>query len=303
MMSCYHPITAYQDDSGRIAFVDNGGREFRLPCGHCIGCRIDRSRDWAVRCVHEAQMHDENVFITLTYDAKHLPPDCGLLPRDFTLFMKRLRKKFRNKKIRYFMCGEYGEKNNRPHYHAVLFGLNFNDWVYLFDSPGGNEIYTSPTLEEIWGQGFVTVGTVTFESAAYVARYILKKINGPLAEEINKETGLKHYERVNSFTGEIVSVLPEYCRMSNRSGIGSTWISNFRRDVYPKGFTTIAGKRVKPPRYYDKYLNNIDPDLYDDIKAGRELSLAHNFADNTKSRLAAKETVKEAQNKRLKRNL
>ena len=202
---------------GLIQFHDDGsGRSLELPCGQCIGCRLERSRQWAMRCVHEASMHDDNCFITLTYNPENLPPDCGLIKSDFQKFMKRYRRAFPGKEIRFYHCGEYGDANNRPHYHAVIFGHNFDDWMYLFDSPSGEPIYTSPTLERIWGHGFVTVGSVTFESAAYVARYVMKKINGPLKEKIDEKTDLKHYERVNAFTGEIIEVMPEYSTMSRR---------------------------------------------------------------------------------------
>jgi len=272
-----------------------------LPCGQCIGCRLESSRQWAMRCVHEASMHENNCFITLTYDAENLPPDGGLKKKDFQNFMKRLRKQTKAK-IRYYHCGEYGDQTNRPHYHAILFGYNFDDWQYLFNSPGGEPIYTSKTLEKIWQNGFVTIGTMTFESAAYVARYCMKKLNGPLAEQINPKTDLRHYERINEFTGEIVPVLSEYSTMSRRPGIAHNWIANFTRDVYPKDFTTIKGIRMQPPKYYDKYLGSIEPDMYDDIKAARALS-GYNSTDNTSLRLSARETVKKAQFKQLKRSL
>ena len=301
-MGCFHPLTAFRDQQGQIRFDEKkGGDPLNLPCGQCIGCRLERSRQWAMRCTHEASQHDENCFITLTYDSEHLPPDGSLRKGDFQRFIRSLRKRT-GKKIRYYHCGEYGDRNNRPHYHAILFGFNFKDWVYLFDSPGGEAIYTSPTLEKIWQKGFVTVGTVTFQSAGYVARYCMKKLNGLLKDQVNKETGLKPYERFNDFTGEIVEVLPEYSTMSRRPGIGHNWITNFTRDVYPKDFTTINGHRCKPPRQYDRYLESIDPDMYDDIKAGRQLA-TYLSDENNSERLSAREKVKKAQYKQLKRSL
>lgn len=135
----------------------------------------------------------------------------------------------------------------------------------------------------------------------------MKKINGELAEQINPETDLKHYERINSFTGEIITVLPEYSTMSRGGrdgrGIAHAWISKYKSDVYPKDFTTIRGVRVAPPRYYDKYLESIDPDMYDDIKAGRNLGAFLNADDNTIQRLKSKEIVLTSQNKSLIRSL
>lgn len=302
-MACFHPLQAYRIGKGEILFHDTGkGEPIELPCGQCIGCRLERSRQWAMRCTHEASLNENNCFITLTYNPENRPPDGGLIKSDFQKFIKRLRSRTR-KKIRYYHCGEYGDRTNHPHYHAILFGYNFDDWMYLFDSPSGEPIYTSPMLEKVWDKGFVTVGNVTFASAGYVARYCLKKVNGQLADVIDERTGLKKYERINDFTGEISTVLPEYATMSRRPGIGYNWIDTYTSDVYPKDYTTINGIKMRPPRYYDKYIENIDIDMYDDIKAGRELTAFNNMEDNTVNRLRQKEIVKKSQNKQLIRSL
>lgn len=306
-MTCFYPLQAYRQDYGEITFTDKtGGDPLELGCGQCVGCRLERARQWSMRCIHEASMHNDNSFITLTYNAENLPPDGGLRKIDFQKFMKKLRYQYSEKKIKFYQCGEYGDQNNRPHFHAILFGHNFNDWTYLFESPGGEDIYTSPTLEKIWGKGFVTIGTVTFESAGYVARYCMKKLNGPLADKVNKITGLKPYERINSFTGEIIEVMPEYSTMSRGGrfgrGIGYSWIKRYTADCYPKDFTTIRGMRMKPPRFYDKYLESIDLDMYDDIKAGRQYEASQSL-DNTIARLSTREKVKQAQFKQLVRTL
>jgi hypothetical protein len=313
-MPCVKPIQAYQHvDGGALVFgaEPKNHRSLEIACGQCIGCRLTKSRHWATRIVHEAQCHEENVFITLTYNPENLPPDCGLRKKDFQDFMKRLRKAFPNNKIRFYHCGEYGDNTNRPHYHAILHGINFSDWYYLFDSPSGQPIYTSPTLEKIWSKGFVTIGEVTFESAAYVARYVVKKITGKGQDKIDENTGLKPYERINSFTGEITPVLPEYSTMSrggttgngtNLRGIGYQWFRQFNSDVYPKDFTTIRGNRVAPPRVYDNYLRELDLDMYDDIKAARMLSISQSL-DTSEERLRSREKVLNAQNSQLKRSL
>lgn len=303
-MACYKPLQAYQMPTGEVVFNDKGGgRPIELPCGRCIGCRLERSRQWAMRCVHEASLHSDNCFITLTYSPENLPADGSLVKSDFQKFMKRLRKAIHPHKVRYYHCGEYGDVNNRPHYHAILFGYNFSDWVYLFKSSSGSDIYTSPFLEKVWGLGFVTLGHVTFDSAAYVARYVMKKINGPMADKVDESTGLKHYERFHSQTGEICEVLPEYSTMSTNPGIGRDWIAKYTLDCYPKDFTVVRGVKMKPPRYYDKYLESIDPALYDEIKAGRNLSRFLNSDENSESRLEQREDVKKAQFKFLKRSL
>ena len=255
-MSCFKPVTAVitprKNKNGKniISFKKGvDGEPMQLPCQKCIGCRLDHSREWATRVVHEASLHEENCFITLTYNDKHIPRDGSLLKSDVQKFFKKFRrtneaiytildenlqpiKYVRGKKkgqyktgtttvkrTPYYYAGEYGEKNNRPHYHAIIFNHNFHDWVYLYTTPNGSDIYTSPTLEKIWGKGFVTIGTVTFESAAYIARYVMKKINGVMADEIDKKTGLKPYERCETEYGEIVEiykVLPEFSDMSRR---------------------------------------------------------------------------------------
>jgi hypothetical protein len=302
-MPCYKPVDAWRKDNGQVDFYNKGqGRPLKVPCGQCIGCRVDRSKEWALRCVHEAQGHKENCFITLTYNAENLPPDGGLRKKHFQDFMKRLRKHIAPQKVRFYHCGEYGDKNNRPHYHAILFGYNFDDWIYLFDSESGHPVYTSPKLEKIWKKGFVTIGEVTFESAAYVARYIMKKINGKARDKVNEKTGLKPYERFNSFTGEVVEVSPEYTTMSRRPGIGHSWFSLYSSDVYPKGFVTHKGKRMSPPRYYDEQLRRTNPDLYDRLKAERAAD-AYESPDNSASRLAAREKVSEAKHSFKKRTL
>ncbi len=182
-MPCYHPVTGYRSrvtsKNGKRPLVfstTEGYPDLRveIPCGRCIGCRLEYSRQWAMRCMHEASLYDNNCSITLTYDNENLPNDFSLNKRHFQLFMKSLRKKYAPKKIRFYHCGEYGEENYRPHYHAIIFNHNFTD-LDVLPSSSNNTLYTSPTLTDIWGKGLTQVGTVTFESAAYVARYITKK--------------------------------------------------------------------------------------------------------------------------------
>ena len=158
----------------RKYLYDSSGKFVILPCGQCYACRIAKSREWASRCVMESKLHKENCFITLTYNDEHLPSDMSLQKDDFTKFIKRLRKNT-GEKIRYYACGEYGDLYQRPHFHACLFGYRPDDLV-LFSVRSGVNLYTSSTLEKAWQyRGFVTVGDVTYYSAAYGARYVLKK--------------------------------------------------------------------------------------------------------------------------------
>ena len=155
-MPCYHPLKGFRsrekNSSGKrsITFNHNQGytdMEITIPCGQCIGCRLERSRQWAIRCVHEASLYQDNCFITLTYSPEHLPKDNSLHKEHFQLFMKRLRKAF-GQKIRYFHCGEYGENFSRPHYHACLFNVDFKD-KELLKNFNGNKIYTKQN-KQLW---------------------------------------------------------------------------------------------------------------------------------------------------------
>jgi hypothetical protein len=335
-MPCYYPQLAWRTDDGRVVFAERGQihSQLQLACGQCIGCRLERSRQWAVRCMHEAQLHQHNCTITLTYNDEHLPEKfwqgytdvktnekiySGTLRKeDVQRFWKRLRKRLplettaeakldchpvEKAKIRYYMGGEYGDRYQRPHYHAAIFGLDFHDKRYHATTTAGSKIYTSPTLEELWPLGYSSIGQLNFESAAYIARYIMKKITGDRAKN--------HYTKIDIDTGEIKQLTPEYNDMSRRPGIGLKWIQKYTADVYPHGKVIVRGKKANPPRYYDKqyeklteggdYLNNNDP--FEDLKHNREIEGLHHIADQTPQRLRVKETVAAAQIKMLKRKL
>lgn len=268
-MSCYHPLRGYRGKSGKLTF--NPPKGVRSPhlrglvtvaCGQCIGCRVDRSKQWAVRVVHEAQLHEHNSFITLTYAPEHLPYNGSLQKADFQKFMKRLRKRFKTKRIRYYMCGEYGDKLDRPHYHAVLFGFDFPDKTIWKRTKSGSTIYRSQVLEELWPFGHSSVGSVTYESAAYVARYCMKKLNGDKAQD--------HYTKCDPETGEMFQIVPEYNAMSLKPAIGKEWFEIYRDDVYPHDYIVIDGKKYKPPAYYDKLLKIASESDFEDIKAHRK---------------------------------
>lgn len=305
-MRCFHPVEAWQLDSGRLVFGGGrkaAGRHLELRCGQCIGCRLNRSREWAIRCVHEASMHEGNSFVTLTYDDKHLPPGGGLVYRDFQDFMRRVRKRFGCMDLtlwgrvpRFFVCGEYGELTKRPHFHALLFGLFFPDRQFLRTAPGGARLYRSAMLEELWPAGFSSVGDVTFESAAYVARYVLKKVTGERADA--------HYRRVDGGSGEVLDVEPEFCRMSLKPGIGATWFQRFAGDVYPQDSVVLNGSHLRPPRYYDKLLARSDAFVASESECERELRrLALSDSDSSSDRLAVQELVATARLSFNKRSL
>ena len=296
-MPCYHPVEAWQLDNGQVVFVERGqvARSLFLPCGRCVGCRLERSRQWAVRCMHEAQLHDENCFVTLTYSDEHLPRDMSLKYDHFQRFMKRLRKHFAPRKFRFYMCGEYGEQFGRPHYHACFFGLDFPDKLLVRGGNRENELYTSEVLERIWGYGSAKIGAVTFESAAYVARYVMKKVTGDEAEA--------HYRFVDLETGEVFQRTPEFCQMSRHGGIGKFWFDKFACDVYPHDYVVARGVKSKPPRFYDKLYKRVNADGFADVQERREVGALRYKADNTPRRLSDRETVAKARLKQYRRVL
>lgn len=208
-------------------------------------------------------MHDDNSFVTLTYNDDHLPPGGTLVKSDFQLFMKRLRKKLsaRSVQVRYFQCGEYGETTQRPHYHAILFGYRPDD-PELFSQDGEFPLFVSTELSETWGMGHATFGEATFESAAYVARYCTKKITGDAAAD--------HYRVIDEETGEVIDRLPEYSTQSRRPGIGHSWVKRFGRDTYSKDEVILQGKALRPPRAYDKIFEHTDPQTWRSVQSERE---------------------------------
>lgn len=289
-MACYHPLQAYQSADGSVVFVERQGsdvvRSLLLPCGQCIGCRLERSRQWAIRCMHEASLYDKNCFITLTYDEGHLPFGDSLVYRDFQLFLKRVRRRFSSARIRFYMCGEYGEEFGRPHFHACLFNFDFPDKVYLRRGAKGSKLYTSKLLDELWGKGLCSVGDVTFESAAYVARYVMKKVTGFRSEE--------HYQVVDPLTGEVFERVREFNHMSLKPGIGAPWLLKFRSDVYPTGKCVVNGRLVKPPKYYDRLEALKDGVGFEWLQFERDVEARKHRDDNTDARLAVKEEVTKA---------
>lgn len=299
-MPCYHPLQASfsvrQDGKKDLRFSNVLAKSFcegmdmnsfsdrlAIPCGSCMGCRLERSRQWAVRCMHEASLYEDNAFLTLTYSPENVPSDGSLVKEEFPLFMKRLRQKFSHIRMRYFMCGEYGEQFSRPHYHACMFNFDLPDKV-IFKRVNGMTLYTSQILEKVWGKGFCTIGSLTFESAAYVARYCTKKITG--------SGSVEHYG----------NRLPEFGLQSNRPGIGAGWYKRWKGDCFPSDYLVVNGAKCKPPRYYDKLLEREDPLLFETIKKSR-IATAADKDDNNYRRLLDREKCQEARFKKLIRTV
>lgn len=304
-MACYRPIQVHEGgvkENGKKIIVFNSKEKamdgFKIPCGKCIGCMQTRARDWAIRCKHEAMYHSESAFITLTYNNENLPKDGSVDVSEFQRFMKRLRFETK-KKIRFFHCGEYGKRLQRPHYHALIFGHNFPDRTLWKEKP--NRLYVSKELERLWPYGFSTIGQVTDATAQYVARYTLKKVFG---EQAKNHYGEKH---------------PEYITMSRRPGIGKKWYDQFKNDIYEasKGwYRWPGGALTMPPKYYDRLMAIEEPEKIEQIKLDRgKLAMQNGRAydtingkytrvDNNDSfRLPVRESIKLSEIRRLKRSL
>lgn len=225
--------------------------------------------------MHEASSYEDNCFLTLTYDDAHVPRDGSLRKREFPDFMRRLRKT--GVRARYFHCGEYGDSTSRPHYHACLFGHSFPDRAE-WTTRGENIVWRSAELERLWPLGLSEIGSLTFESAAYVARYVCKKVTGRRAEGA--------YSRVDDATGEMFQIEPEFATMSRRPGIGARWFAEFSSEVFPADEVIVRGHAVKPPRFYDERLSEGE---LEELKAARQARGFRKFYDRGAARLQVRE--------------
>lgn len=270
-----------------------------LPCRRCLSCLQKRARDWATRVTHEASLYESNMFLTLTYSNKNLPDNGSLCKRDVQLFFKKLRYYYPKQKLRYLYSGEYGDikKTFRPHYHIALFNLDMDDKRY-WKTVNKNAYYTSDVLEDIWSKGRIVIGDLSYESAAYIARYTYKKQFG--------EKAFQHYQRYDYLAQKIVSLTPEYSQSStggkDDGGIGFGWYQKFKTDLYPSDTCVMNGFVSKPPEYYDRLLQREDPDMYNYVKARRMAEMPE-VSDLQFRRLEAKALVMKQRSTRLLRIL
>lgn len=297
-MPCYHPLQAWRSITGsnQVVFkIEKGlpGTELELPCGKCIGCRLDKAKDWAVRCMHEASLHKQNCFITLTYDDFHLPEGGTLVKKHLQNFFKRFRDllfrvndkdKSKTPTIRYYAVGEYGSQLDRPHYHVLLFGFAFPDCV-LFRQKGKSRLYVSGVLQALWPHGFCSIGELNFDTACYCARYVQKKYIGDNPDD--------HYQ------GRI----PEFALMSRKPGIGFGWFELYHDDIYNADRCVLSnGLITRPPKAYDKKLKDIDPERMHRLQEERH-ERAVNCPDNSPERLAVRKEIQQLKQKELQREL
>jgi len=261
-MACYHPSRV--SISRKVPDAVGGHRisdTVTVPCGHCLGCRSDQARGWAVRLVHEGVVAFPAWFVTLTYAPEKVPAYGSLAFRDVTLFVKRLRRMYEGgPHISYYLAGEYGDHTARPHYHAVLYGPKFLDrslYTYRHDAP----VYKSGELEMAWKLGLCEFTPLTYAAARYCASYVRKKVRKGDDEDA--------YARVVPGTGELVELERESARMSRRPAIGKRWIERYWKDVYPRDAVVIDGMELKPPRYYDRWLEKHHPKVMLDVRQAR----------------------------------
>ena len=310
-MSCYHPLVRYETwekykcNDGHMAYkatveklqtgqnyedIEEAEKRLNIrikqrqiiPCGKCIGCRLEYSRDWATKGLYEAEMHKDNWFLTITYDEEHLPaaenmidPKTGaelgqnpygtLKNQDFTLFLKKLRNHYeRNKNhvgIRYMGCGEYGDQGHRPHYHAIMFNLPIDIQDLKFHEYNENyeTLWRCTELEKIWGKGMIVAAEVNWNTCAYVARYVTKKVGLPTDKE--------HYK--------CLGIEPEFFRMSRKPGIGREYYELNKDNIYKTDKLIIqkyggGTLKIRPPKYYDKLYDIEYPEKMEKIKKERK---------------------------------
>lgn len=259
-MKCTNPLDAWRpkpgavnhkgEPSGRLVFNLKHAQldaPLQLACGQCRACRFTYAQQWAVRCHHEAQMHEHNHFATFTYSPEHLPADYSVHVHVMQSLHYRMRYRFGS--FRFLGCGENGETLGRPHYHGVYFGLELPDLVPVSQTSSGEVLYRSEALEECWGFGAVRLGAVTLQSAAYVAAYAAKS----QAEKVGKVW--PHPE-----TGEMVQVTPPFLRMSRMPGLGVPFFERFRSDFAKGDFCIINGRKYPVPAAYFRHLEEWERD-------------------------------------------
>lgn len=308
-MSCYKPLKAFvlgvNPETGKKIikvvnkefdgkeFSNAGFRQIGIPCGNCIGCRLDYSRNWADRMLAEASLYEHNVFLTLTYDNDHLPP-CrdgsnihSLNKRDAQLFMKRLRKALQEQKIRFFCAGEYGPQTMRPHFHLILFNCKLNDLKFLRENDMKQPYFVSETISKCWPYGFHIIANVNWETCAYVARYVIKKQKGE---------GASVYDKYN--------FAPEFSTMSRKPGIGHDFMVDHMEELYAYGSVSLptqnGAKSIRPCKYYDSLFDLEYPEIMEDIKSNRqEAAIQYNLIRSSLTNLSYQDQLRSAETNKI----
>lgn len=233
-------------------------------------------------------MHEDSIFLTLTYDDEHLPVDGGLDHTHWQLFAKKARRRFGP--FRFFMCGEYGETNKRPHFHAICLGIRVGDALRANGVLSARPLWQSPTIDQCWGRGRAVFGAVSYESARYCAAYVVKK-RGADSDD---------YQRVRWDTGEIVQVRPEYAKMSLRPGIGAEWLRRYWPEVYASGHkgVHVGSKKQPPPRYFTEKMKEWLPE----VAEAHQMSLQADIRPKTRAQLEAREAIAKSRSQLFRRS-
>jgi hypothetical protein len=299
-MTCINPRLAYKMTNGQYTLRKIGDtapieKSILVPCGQCMECRINKQRQWATRMVHEAKMHKESCFITLTVDDDHRNETHSVEQRDMQLFMKKLRKHLEPRKIRVFYCAEYGTSTLREHYHAIIFGWMPEDRQNFQKNKQGDMLYTSETLSNIWAKGHVTIGEFNSTTADYCAKYVTKAYIGK-----DKENA---YNWIDDATGEIIQRKPPFQRQSNRPGLGIEFYKKFKDDMYNEDHAIVDGKTRPIPKAYDRYFKKEYPEKYAILKRNRNEALTKALNDDPhKKTLSMRKAKKVILSQQLKLN-
>ena len=314
-MGCTSPLRVWHskevnESTGKrgITFSDSYAYEkdmpFEIACKQCNSCLRDRSGNWGLRLYGESMQYDNNHFLTLTFDEENLHKRENPLSvdkRDMQLFNKRLRKSIASEnphdkienpeefkswnkahKLKFYQIWEYGELNNRPHYHSLLFNVPyFDDLVLYSQGKNGDNLYKSEKLAKLWPHGQCAIGEVNMDTIGYTTNYVVNNKSGEGAEE--------YYSRTDLETGEVYQVEKQGSSMSK--GLGNQFYEDFRNDMYPKDFITLSGRKTKLPKYYDLLEELADPIRFDEIKEKRLESAMKFKNDDTPERRKVKEKV------------
>lgn len=282
-MACFHPMKAYKIDEGITFKLPKYGyyEELKIPCGKCIGCKLDHANDWATRCWCEMQSWKNNCFVTLTYNDENLPDGGYLSKEDIQKFLKRLRyyetgiEEWENpqngkteKPIRYLLCGEYGPNGTRrAHYHLLIFNWKPEKLKFYKENHNGDKLYTSKQINEIWGKGFATIGELNYKSACYVARYCTKKMFNNI-----KHAELKKME-----------IQPEFILMSRNGGIGIKHWKQYKKEILKREGILIKIKdKVKNkriPKYYERKYKEENEKQYEKYRTKKILKSQENLKE------------------------
>lgn len=287
-MGCDYPLKGFRPPGGgKLVFngakgIQNTGA-LQVPCGNCMGCSIRKAGDWSTRMYNESLCWDRNCFVNLTIAPEHLLAHNSIMVRSFQLFMMRLRRRLGDRHIRFYACGEYGDRSGRPHYHAIIYNWSPDDQVFHFTNKHGDKLYTSAFLDDVWGWGQCTVGEVTLKSCGYTARYVTKKIRG--SDQFHKD----HYRRCSPIDGKMYDVLPEFALMSMRPGIGDNFAKKYKSDYYPSGFITVDGQKRPVPQYY---LDKLTDEERKVLKFARLRQKVQPRSERTMERKVAREGVR-----------